>query len=73
MTIWRVRSMNMGADRPYEIYFETKEAAQQHLDSRTNGEVEEVTLVSLERLPFDGCAWSDIEYWGGDVRRKRKK
>ena len=73
MTIFRVRSTNLGADRPYEIYFASEKAAKEHLDTRTNGEIEEMTLIGMGNLPYDGCTWSDIGYWGGDVRRKRKR
>ena len=66
--LFEVSTTFLGADEPTELYFDTKEKAENFLSKQDNGYITKITAESDTKINyFDGCTYNDLCGWGGIV------
>lgn len=66
--LFEVSTKFLGADEPTELYFDTKEKAENFLIKQDNGYITKITAESNTQINYsDGCTYNDLCGCGGIV------
>ena len=63
--LFEVSTTFLGADDPTELYFDTKEKAENFLSKQDNGYITKIIAESNTKINYsDGCTYNDLCGWG---------